>query len=172
MSVGGGVQALLALQTGRLTYGHAPGDTVIRATGRRLTTWTAGRQAVACRLGGDEFAVAAVLPAGSALTDIAALRKQLQQPIHHRGITLQMTVSVGIACAADLPGETADTILRGADVSMYKVKAGEQAFPYLATRADAYADAVNGRCQDRSPRTPRGAPRPVGASYPGRATHR
>ncbi|MCF3132475.1 GGDEF domain-containing protein [Streptomyces olivochromogenes] len=127
------------------TYGHACGDTVIRTTGQRLVHWSKGRHAVAVRLGGDEFAVATALPAGSALTDIAALRRQLQQPIHHRAVVLQMTVSVGIACAADLPGETADTILRGADVSMYKVKTGEQVFPYLATRADAYADAVNGR---------------------------
>ncbi|MFB7575842.1 hypothetical protein [Streptomyces sp. NPDC056165] len=36
-------------------------------------------------------------------------------------------------------------ILRAADAAMCKVKTGDQAFPYLATRADAYADTVNGR---------------------------
>lgn len=37
--------------------------------------------------GGDEFAVAAVLPSSSDLADIAALRDQLQQPLHHDGLT-------------------------------------------------------------------------------------
>ncbi|GHB68045.1 GGDEF domain-containing protein [Streptomyces viridiviolaceus] len=127
------------------TYGHAAGDAVIRTMGRRLTAWTAGRQAQAARLGGDEFAVTAVLPPASDLADIAALREQLQQPLTHDGLTLQMTVSLGIACAADLPGEDASRLLRGADTAMYKVKTGEQAFPYLATRADAYTSTVNGR---------------------------
>ncbi|MFF4145941.1 GGDEF domain-containing protein [Streptomyces sp. NPDC001698] len=127
------------------TYGHAAGDAVIRTMGRRLARWTSGRQAFAARLGGDEFAVAAVLPSSSDLADIAALRDQLHQPLHHDGLTLQIDVSIGIARAADLPGETTDRILRAADAAMYKVKTGDQAFPYLATRADAYTDTVNGR---------------------------
>ncbi|MFJ3445733.1 hypothetical protein ACIPM2_31680 [Streptomyces sp. NPDC086081] len=56
-------------------------------------TRTTGRQALAARLGGDEFAV------------ITALREQLYQPVTHDGLTLHMTVSLGIARAADLPGE-------------------------------------------------------------------
>ncbi|MFF4866805.1 GGDEF domain-containing protein [Streptomyces sp. NPDC001231] len=127
------------------TYGHAAGDAVIRTMGQRLARWTTERQAFTARLGGDEFAVAAVLPSSSDLEDIAALRDQLQQPLHHDGLTLQIDVSIGIARAADLPGETTDRILRAADAAMYKVKTGDQAFPYLATRADAYTDTVNGR---------------------------
>ncbi|MFJ8351495.1 GGDEF domain-containing protein [Streptomyces sp. NPDC094153] len=127
------------------TYGHAAGDAVIRTMGQRLARWSTGRQALAARLGGDEFGVAAVLPSLSDRTDIAALRDQLQQPLHHDGLTLQVDVSIGIARAADLPGETTDRILRAADAAMYKVKSGDQAFPYLATRGDAYADTVNGR---------------------------
>jgi diguanylate cyclase (GGDEF)-like protein len=127
------------------TYGHAAGDAVIRTLGRRLARWTSGRQAFAARMGGDEFAVVAVLPSSSDLADIAALRDQLQRPLHHDGLTLQIDVSIGIARAADLPGERADRILRAADAAMYKVKAGRETFPYLATRADAYADTVNGR---------------------------
>ncbi|GAB2896934.1 GGDEF domain-containing protein [Streptomyces deserti] len=132
------------------TYGHATGDAVIRTTGRRLAAWTSRRQALAARLGGDEFAVVAVLPARSALADITALREQLHQPFTHDGRTLQMTVSLGIARATDMPGEDTDRILRGADAAMYKVKTGEAEFPYLATLADAYADTVNGRRTGRS----------------------
>ncbi|CAM5559056.1 GGDEF domain-containing protein [Streptomyces purpurascens] len=131
------------------TYGHATGDAVIATTGRRLAAWTTRRQAVAARLGGDEFAIAAVLPDRSALADITALREQLHQPLTHDGLTLRMTVSLGIARAADLPGEDTGRLLRAADAAMYKVKTGDAAFPYLATRADAYADTVNGRRDGR-----------------------
>lgn len=127
------------------TYGHAAGDTVIQTMGRRLAAWSASRQALAARLGGDEFAVCAVLPPATALAEITALREQLQQPLQYEGQTLRLDVSIGIARAADLPGESMSRILRGADKAMYKVKKGEATFPYFATRADAYAKTVNGR---------------------------
>ncbi len=56
-----------------------------------------------------------------------------------------MTVSLGIARAADLPGEDTGRLLRAADTAMYKVKTGDAEFPYLATLADANSDTVNGR---------------------------
>jgi diguanylate cyclase (GGDEF)-like protein len=132
------------------TFGHAAGDAVIRTMGQRLARWTSGRQAIAARLGGDEFAVTAVLPHASALGDITALREQLQQPLTHEGRTLRVGMSVGIARVADLSGEDASRILRGADAAMYKVKTGAETFPYLATRQDAYADTVNGRRAGRT----------------------
>ncbi|MEU6460274.1 GGDEF domain-containing protein [Streptomyces sp. NPDC047065] len=127
------------------TYGHATGDAVIHAMGTRLARWTQRRPALAARLGGDEFAVAAVIPTRSALADVAALRDQIQQPVHHDGHTLNLTASFGIARAADLPGEPAERLLRAADTAMYRAKQGHAAFPCLASVADAYADTVNGR---------------------------
>lgn len=127
------------------TYGHDAGDAVIQTIGRRLARWSASRQALAARLGGDEFAVSVVLPPSTALAEIASLREQLQQPLQHEQHTLRLDVSLGIARTVDLPGETCSRILRGADNAMYKVKEGRVTFPYLATRADAYADTVNGR---------------------------
>ncbi|WP_331756435.1 GGDEF domain-containing protein [Streptomyces sp. NBC_01568] len=127
------------------TYGHAAGDTVIQTMGRRLARWSASRTALAARLGGDEFAVCAVFRPSTALAEITELREQLQQPLQHERHTLRLDVSVGIARVADLPGETMSRILRGADTAMYKVKTGEATFPYLATRADAYVETVNGR---------------------------
>ncbi|MEU7061373.1 diguanylate cyclase [Streptomyces sp. NPDC046197] len=93
----------------------------------------------------EEFALAAVLPVSSGLADIAVLREQLQQSFQHDGLTLQPRVPIGKVCAADLPGEDTDRLLRAADTATYKVKTGREVFPYLATRDDAYADAVNGR---------------------------
>ncbi|MFG2629996.1 GGDEF domain-containing protein [Streptomyces sp. NPDC048473] len=127
------------------TYGRAAGDTVIQTMGRRLAQWSANRQALAARLGGDEFAVCAVLSPSAALAEITELRKQLQQPLQYEGQMLALDVSIGIARAADLSGETMSRILRGADKAMYKVKENEATFPYFATRADAYAKTVNGR---------------------------
>ncbi|MFJ7137718.1 GGDEF domain-containing protein [Streptomyces fungicidicus] len=127
------------------TYGHAAGDAVITATGRRLATWTTRREAMAARLGGDEFALAAVLPTATALSDITALRDQLQQPLSHDGQMLHLGVSVGIARATDLPGEDITRLLHAADTAMYKIKTGTEAFPYLATDADAHTHTVNGR---------------------------
>lgn len=127
------------------TYGHAAGDTVIQTLGRRLARWSSGRKALAARLGGDEFAVCAALPPSTALAEITALREQLRQPLQHDGLTLRLDVSIGIARAADLPGEGMSQILRGADAAMYRVKKGEVSFPYVATRDDAYVETVNGR---------------------------
>jgi diguanylate cyclase (GGDEF)-like protein len=126
-------------------YGHAAGDTVIQTMGRRLAQWSSSRQALTARLGGDEFAVCAVFPPSAALAEITALREQLQQPLQYEGHTLRLDVSIGIARAADLPGESMSRILRGADAAMYKVKKAEATFPYFATRGDAYAKTVNGR---------------------------
>ncbi|MFD3533372.1 GGDEF domain-containing protein [Streptomyces sp. NPDC058664] len=127
------------------TYGHAAGDTVIQTMGHRLARWSSSRTALAARLGGDEFAVCAVFPTSAALAEITALREQLQQPLQYEGHTLRLDVSIGISRAADLPGESMSRILRGADTAMYRVKKGEAAFPYFATRADAYVKTVNGR---------------------------
>ncbi|WP_326844546.1 GGDEF domain-containing protein (plasmid) [Streptomyces sp. NBC_01558] len=142
------------------TYGHAAGDALIRVYGRSLARWTTSRPgACAARLGGDEFGVAARLPARAALDELAALREQLQQPLAlDSGHVIHPTVSIGFARAADLPGEDASRLLRGADKAMYEVKTGRQTFPYRATYADAYAETVNGRRAGRH-----GAHLPAGA---------
>ncbi|WP_030019325.1 GGDEF domain-containing protein [Streptomyces monomycini] len=140
-------------------HGHAAGDAVIRALGRRLARWCTGRRALAARLGGDEFAVATALPPAAALAELAALREQLQQPLRYEGLTLRLGVSAGIARAADLPGEPCSRLLRGADAAMYQVKNGRAVFPYCASRADAYAETVNGRRLGR-----RGAAQPERAA--------
>lgn len=129
------------------TYGHAAGDAVIQITGRRLARWSAGRQALAARLGGDEFAVSVVLPPATALAEITGLREQLRQPFQYEQHTLLLDVSLGIARAVDLPGETSSRMLRGADTAMYKVKRELETFPYFATRSDAYADRQRPPCR-------------------------
>ncbi|WP_331718610.1 GGDEF domain-containing protein (plasmid) [Streptomyces sp. NBC_00289] len=128
------------------SLGHAAGDTLIAATGHRIGAWAAARGGIAARLGGDEFAAAVLLPPTATAREIAALLKQLEQPLDHAGHPLHPAVSIGIARAIDLP-ETAGAarLLRGADMAMYRVKTREKPAGYTATRQDAYTPTVHGR---------------------------
>ncbi|MCX4231745.1 GGDEF domain-containing protein [Streptomyces ortus] len=142
------------LKTVNDSLGHATGDVLIAAVGRRLSTWAAGRSGIAARLGGDEFGAAVLMPPAAAVREVLALREVLAQPIRHEGQllhgiegqVLRPSVSIGIARATVLPeGVGASRILRSADVAMYRVKTGEQPVGYRAARRDAYVPAVHGR---------------------------
>ncbi|MCX4581401.1 GGDEF domain-containing protein [Streptomyces sp. NBC_01571] len=128
------------------TLGHAAGDTLIATIGHRLGTWAAAHGGIAARLGGDEFGAALLLPGTNTVREVVALRALLSQPVDHAGQALRPAVSIGVACAADLPdAATASRLLRGADMAMYRVKTGEQPCGYVATRQDAYAPTTHGR---------------------------
>ncbi|MFG2794890.1 GGDEF domain-containing protein [Streptomyces sp. NPDC048419] len=128
------------------TLGHAAGDVLIAAIGRRLDTWAQARDGLAARMGGDEFGVAVLLPAADLGREVRTLREYLTQPIDCGAQTLRPAVSIGAAWPSVLPA-TADAsrILRGADMAMYLVKKGQQPCGYVATCEDAYAADVNGR---------------------------
>ncbi|MFF5011577.1 GGDEF domain-containing protein, partial [Streptomyces phaeochromogenes] len=61
--------------------GHAAGDALIAAIGRRLSTWAATRSGLAARLGGDEFGVALLMTPAAALREVLALRELLARPL-------------------------------------------------------------------------------------------
>ncbi len=100
-------------------HGHGQGDLVIVETARRLQD-TMRASDVAGRLGGDEF----VVILGGAIDDENAhrlaerLTERLAGPIGDH--SLRVTASVGVASAGR--GETADALLRRADLAMYAVK--------------------------------------------------
>ncbi|MET9914463.1 GGDEF domain-containing protein [Streptomyces sp. NPDC006476] len=128
------------------TLGHAAGDVLIAAVGRRFGAWAAARGGIAARLGGDEFAAAVLLPQAATVREATALRELLAQPVACGTEILRPAVSIGAARAADLPDAAgADRMLRGADMAMYRVKTGQEACGYVATRHDAYMPAVHGR---------------------------
>ena len=101
-------------------YGHEAGDRVLRHTSQRILDRTRASDTVA-RLGGDEFVV---LCEGTNRTEAAAMARRvidaIRQPIMIDGTPLIVTASVGIADAD--PAATAEDLLRGADVAMYRAK--------------------------------------------------
>ncbi|MGW1616847.1 GGDEF domain-containing protein [Streptomyces sp. NPDC002285] len=134
------------LKTVNDAMGHAAGDILIAAVGRRFGMWAAARGGLAARLGGDEFGAAVLLLPTTTVREVTALRDQLAQPVTCGTEILRPAVSIGTARAADLP-DAADAarMLRGADMAMYRVKTRQRPCGYVATHHDAYAPAVHGR---------------------------
>ncbi len=103
-------------------YGHAVGDALLKHVGGVLRE-IGGPDAVAARLGGDEFAlVLKGADSDRAVRTAEALIAALTEPLDILGKTCQIGLSVGIAHAPD-HGDTADDLLRRADVALYRAKA-------------------------------------------------
>jgi diguanylate cyclase (GGDEF)-like protein len=106
------------------THGHPAGDAVLRALGNLLllcvrNTDTPGR------LGGEEFAV--LIPgtdAKGALQIAETLRNAIgQERIEDGALTLQVTVSIGVASVHLPPVELDfDTVMRAVDQALYRAK--------------------------------------------------
>jgi diguanylate cyclase (GGDEF)-like protein len=102
------------------TLGPSAADQLLHQIGRLLRA-TCGPDEVAARLGGDEFAI--LVPSADPVTvEAAATRFQLavSQPVRASDQQLLLHASVGVAIAA--PGESADEVLRNADIAMYAAK--------------------------------------------------
>jgi diguanylate cyclase (GGDEF)-like protein len=105
------------------SLGHAAGDELLQAVASRLTAAVRDSDAVG-RMGGDEFVVIASelsFPVGPELI-AERLLEALDQPFKLAGRAqncLRVTASVGIA-AGDR--ESAEELLRDADVAMYQAK--------------------------------------------------
>ena len=115
-------------------HGHAVGDAVLRGVADRLTAAVRPSDTVA-RLGGDEFVVlveSATTPGLAAL--VGRLKAALTEPLRVHGQTLEVGVSVGVACAA---GGNADAqgLLSTADARMYAAKRASLGRPSRTRRA-------------------------------------
>lgn len=103
------------------TFGHEAGDELLTVMAKRLRA--ARRESdVVARLSGDEFAV--VLPdcaAADAVRVAAFLREQLMAPVELRDQQVSVTAAVGVA-TSPRHGRTPGTLLRHADVAMYRAK--------------------------------------------------
>lgn len=131
------------------SYGHPAGDDVLEIVGSRLRAVTREGD-VAARFGGDEFAIlltsgtegAQALPAlthrrvsNLARRVLATLSKPIPLP-SSPAISVELSASIGIAYRTG--AETADDLLRNADLAMYSAKAAgksrfEQYIPQMHT---------------------------------------
>jgi diguanylate cyclase (GGDEF)-like protein len=105
------------------TYGHAAGDELLIAVGRRLQDCAPGSALVA-RLGGDEFAI--LLPKagrdeGAPLAAATKILAGLQRPFDLSGREVSINASIGIATGPD-NGRRAEDLTDAADKAMYEAK--------------------------------------------------
>ncbi|MEU4620731.1 EAL domain-containing protein [Actinoplanes sp. NPDC023801] len=96
--------------------GHPVGDALLAAVGERVSERLPAGCVVA-RLGGDEYAL---LLRGDHTAAITAIAADLRRPLYAGGHELVVEASIGLAPAQ--AGDTADELLRRADVAMYEAK--------------------------------------------------
>ncbi len=109
------------------THGHARGDEVLAIAAARV------RDAIrpsdtAARHGGDEFAILIedVVDEADALAVATRLAEALRQPIALGDREVRIAASIGVAVAGDGATDSADDLLRNADVAMYAAKHGSR----------------------------------------------
>ncbi|WDR01720.1 PAS-domain containing protein [Devosia algicola] len=120
------------------TLGHAVGDAVLKQVSARL--WGATRETdVLARLGGDEFSLLIrPIETPEQVARVAErIIKSIRAPIHIDGQQIDIGVSIGIAMAPH-DGEEADTLMRNADLALYKAKnEGRSTYHFFESGMDA-----------------------------------
>lgn len=110
-------------------HGHAAGDAVLVELCERLRILLP-REARLARLGGDEFAFVMPYPAGHAerVDDLVIrLFASIAQPFCLRDLTVEMTMSIGLAADHDADGSIgavidAAALMHRADMALYQAK--------------------------------------------------
>ncbi|MFT4104357.1 MAG: EAL domain-containing protein [Lacrimispora sp.] len=104
------------------TLGHVCGDKLISEIGKRLLDLSSSSQSV-YRIGGDEFII--FIHQYETIDEITAIAESVIQSFSHSfklpECTLTITVSLGIALYP-VHGSDVDTLLKCADMAMYKAK--------------------------------------------------
>src|SRR5437868_11000201 len=124
------------------TLGHPAGDALLVETGRRVQL--AARGHFVARLGGDEFVVLQTVGEDRDAIDRLArdILLNMAQPVSIDGNEFVPSTSIGIAIAP-LNGEDAGTLLRNADLALYRAKeAGRGTYAF-------FEQSLNERAQER-----------------------
>jgi diguanylate cyclase (GGDEF)-like protein len=104
------------------TLGHNSGDLLLQKVARRLRE-TLREHDVICRIGGDEFVV--IIEAAEAAREADAVARKilvaLAAPFEIEHQLLHVSASIGMA-TYPAHGDTAQSLMRGADTAMYHAK--------------------------------------------------
>jgi diguanylate cyclase (GGDEF)-like protein len=124
------------------TLGHPIGDLLLQTAADRMRSCVRSEDIIA-RLGGDEFAIVQV-PSDEP-QDVSALATRLIEvvgaPYLLDGHQVVVDVSIGIALAP-LDGDTPDTLMKNADLALYRAKAdGGGLYRFFQAEMDARMQA-------------------------------
>ena len=107
------------------SHGHAVGDACLTAIAGRLHSTFAGEGDLAARVGGEEFGV--VLDGQDLAMGMQRAERfrasLVEHPIAIDGLTLRMTVSIGVAEFDRSRQEGHDALYHDADIAVYRAKA-------------------------------------------------
>ncbi len=105
------------------TVGHAAGDQLLKEVALRLKALVRQSDTLA-RLGGDEFVVflERITEEDQILRLVQKIMESMAQPIYLAGKPFYLTVSVGVSIYPN-DGPDAETMMKCADVAMYRAKA-------------------------------------------------
>lgn len=105
------------------THGHLAGDAVLVEFARRIRETLRSGDLLA-RYGGEEFTVLlARTDRDGALQTAERIRSAIaEEPVAFEGITIPVTVSIGVAMATPFSAETTDNLLAEADERLYQAK--------------------------------------------------
>ena len=105
------------------TFGHHVGDQLLQSVGKRLSGLLRDSDTVS-RMGGDEFLV--LLPDINYKEDAAIVAQKFvrafQEPFVINGRKFRITASIGVS-VYPTHSRSADTLVRDADIAMYRAKA-------------------------------------------------
>jgi diguanylate cyclase (GGDEF)-like protein len=123
------------------SLGHSAGDRALREIGSRIAGCVRGSDIVA-RLGGDEFvALIENLRSPETLSEVAQkIIDAVARPLELDRRELALSVSIGLAA---MPGDARDaqTLMRDADVAMYRAKAqGRNCFRFYTRQMTEHAE--------------------------------
>ena len=101
------------------TLGHDVGDIMLVTLSQRLKESIVGRNNKIARLGGDEFSI---LTLDSDVSKMANnILNIIEKPVELSGMKLNVGAGIGIACYPE-HGKDAASLMRCADIAMYKAK--------------------------------------------------
>lgn len=125
------------------SLGHGSGDGLLRGVASRIQELLRANDTVA-RLGGDEFTILApqIFDADDAIALARKLREAMRMPFTVDGRELFASASVGISLYPD-DGADPETLLKNADIAMYRAKGeGRDTF-------QLYTPAMNARALEQ-----------------------